>query len=327
MSDRPELPVPHTDLEILISALEVRVIHLAECLVSPGWRLAFPKSDMPAIHYNLSGTGRILTASGINIPLKPHTLTIIPAHQTISIDGTSVIPDQLAQQTVEARSQSGDAPDAMPLWIAGDGNPSIVMVCGYFRASYGGSIELFDMLQVPIVEQFDAADNLEDELRSILGEIHANDVGMGAMTRNLLKQVFIKLIRRSLISADVWFERFTLLSDRHVARAFVEMLARPGAAHSAMSLAQTAGLSRSVFMARFREAFAMSPLATLRRIRMRQASAMLITNLHSIDQIAHAVGYKSRGSFTRVFREVFDHDPSEHRLLAEHPVVHPASSA
>jgi AraC family transcriptional activator of mtrCDE len=34
-----------------MTTLEVDVVRLTECLVSPGWRLSFPASDLPAIHY------------------------------------------------------------------------------------------------------------------------------------------------------------------------------------------------------------------------------------------------------------------------------------
>jgi transcriptional regulator GlxA family with amidase domain len=139
---------------------------------------------------------------------------------------------------------------------------------------------------------------------------------MEAMTTALLKQVLIAILRRSLSSAGSWLERFPMLSAPRIARAFAEMLARPGAPHSVQSLAQTAGLSRSAFMARFAEALGSSPMAVLRQLRMRQAAARLAANVLSIDQIAHAVGYESRSSFFRAFRQAYGQDPSAYRAAA-----------
>ena len=65
-----------------------------------------------------------------------------------------------------------------------------------------------------------------------LDELIAQEVGAGAMTTALMKQVLVTVIRRSLRSKDVWAERFCLLSDPHVARAFAEMAARPGGAQA-----------------------------------------------------------------------------------------------
>jgi hypothetical protein len=59
---------------------------------------------------------------------------------------------------------------------------------------------------------------------------------MKAMTAAVLKQVFVTLLRRSLISAETWTERFALLSDPQIARAFADMVEMPGAPHSVQSL-------------------------------------------------------------------------------------------
>jgi AraC family transcriptional activator of mtrCDE len=63
----------------------------------------------------------------------------------------------------------------------------------------------------------------------IPSELTARQVGMRAMTKALLKQVFVTLLRRSLESTDVWFERFAMPSNPQIARAFADMLARPDA--------------------------------------------------------------------------------------------------
>src|SRR3546814_14133035 len=99
------------------------------------------------------------------------------------------------------------------------------------------------------------------------------EVGMGAMTASLLKQVIIALARRSLKSSQSWTDRFSVLADRQITRAFAEMVARPGAAHTVQSLAYSASLSRSAFMARFSELFGRSPMAILRDLRMQIGSA------------------------------------------------------
>jgi hypothetical protein len=43
---------------------------------------------------------------------------------------------------------------------------------------------------------------------------------------------------------------------------------------------------------------------------------MLAANILSIEQIAHAVGYTSRSSFFRAFRQIHGHDPSDYRAAA-----------
>jgi AraC family transcriptional activator of mtrCDE len=305
-----------SDLEILMTTLEVDVVRLTECLVSPGWRLSFPASDLPAIHYNLAGTGQMVVGAAPAIPLAPHTLVIAPPRLPVRIDVTIDQGMPSALRVVEARSQSGDPPGTVQTFVAGDNEPMVMLICGYFRASYGMSIDLFAKLPSPIVERFETADDLEHKLKSALVEISAQQVGMRAMTTALLKQVLVTLLRRSLSSTDLWLERFAMLSDPQIARAFVDMVARPGAPHSVLTLSETAGLSRSAFMARFAGAFASSPMVVLRQLRMRRAANMLAANILSIEQIAHAVGYTSRSSFFRAFRQIYGHDPSDYRAAA-----------
>ncbi|MGB9272998.1 MAG: helix-turn-helix domain-containing protein, partial [Pseudolabrys sp.] len=113
-------------------------------------------------------------------------------------------------------------------------------------------------------------------------------------------------VRRSLNSTTVWLERFSILSDRQIALAFADMVARPSADHSVVALAQKAGLSRSAFMARFVRAIGCSPMVALRQMRMKRAADMLAARTSSVEQIARAVGYRSCSSFLRAFRQVLD---------------------
>jgi len=46
---------------------------------------------------------------------------------------------------------------------------------------------------------------------------------------------------------------------------------------------------------------------------MRRAAQVLEMNSLSVGQVAHEVGYASRSSFIRAFREAYGVDPSEYR--------------
>jgi AraC family transcriptional regulator, activator of mtrCDE len=292
-------------LDTLLSGLEVEFVRLIECLVSPGWRLAISgASDVPGIHYCLAGTGRLLIGDDPPIAFTPHTLAIIPHNRPFKIEArTDDSPGSLLG-TVESRSYPV-APGDVGRYVAGEPPPEIVMICGYFRATYGTSIDLFATLPVPIVEMFTAADQLDHKLKSAMDELIAQEVGAGAMSTALLKQVLITLLRRSLASADRWAQRFVALADPKIARAFSDMVARPAAPHTVQTLADTAGLSRSSFMSRFTAAFGDSPMTILRQLRMRRAHALLAAGNFTTDQVAAAVGYSSRSSFHRAFQRAY----------------------
>lgn len=319
MNGLPAVKISPSDLDSLMTTLEVHFLKLSECLVSRGWRLVLGAMDAPGIHYNVRGVGTLTVGDSPPILIMPHTLIIVPPGQPFRLEVLTDCDPEAPLATVEARWRAGLG--ELGRFVAGDGDPDVILICGYFRAAYGASMDLFGGLRAPIVEQFDESHQLDAKLRAALAELVAQEVGMGAMTATLLKQVLVALLRRSLNSMDTWVERFSMLSDPQIARAFAEMAAHPGGPHSVQTLAQHAGLSRSAFMARFSRSLGRAPMVALRDLRMRQAAAMLRSGGQSIEQIAYAVGYGSRSSFMRAFRQATGVDPSEYRAGGPVPPV------
>ena len=311
---RPLVPIAAADLDRLLDTLMVGFVRLSECLVGEGYRLELGGIDAPGLHYNLSGTGRLIVGNGEPIELQPHTLIILPANSRFRIEVPSRRGPRATWKTVDGRSQVF-AHGAVRRYVATDAEPVIVLICGYFHASYGSSTDLFGALTTPLVEQFDEGDQVDETLKTLLMELVEQEVGFGAMSAALLKQVVVALLRRSLRSMDLWVERFSLLSDPQIVRAFADMVAHPGARHSVHSLARTAFLSRSAFVARFTRVVGRSPMSILRDLRMRQAADQLRSTTTTVDEIARDAGYASRSSFVRAFREAHGCDPTSYRRL------------
>lgn len=300
------------DLNTLMRALEIEVIALTEMLIPSGHRAEMGTIDAPAIHYTVSGRGRISIGNGPSMPLEPHLLIIKPPNTpfAIEVDGAGG-PKRLISRDCW-KQHDGVLRIGMPAE-----QPEVIQICGFFNASFGPSVGLFRELREPVVEKFEPTDKIDLKLREAIEELCAQEIGMGAMTASLLKQVIVALVRRSMKSSRSWTERFSVLADRQITRAFADMVARPGAAHTVQSLAQSAGLSRSAFMARFSEIFGRSPMAVVRDLRMRQAALDLTTTSAPVEVVAYNAGYQSRSSFVRAFRNAYDVDPSEYRQSAK----------
>ena len=309
---QPLVPIAEADLDRLLDTLMVGFVRLSECLVGEGYRLELGGVGAPGLHYNISGTGRMIVENGEPIELQPHTLVILPANVLFRIEVPPSGDPRATWKTVHGRSQQF-AHGAVRRYVATDAEPVIVLICGYFRASYGSTTDLFGALTTPIVEQFDEGDQVDEKVRAALTELMAQEVGSGAMSAALLMQVIVALLRRSLRSMDLWVKRFSLLSDPQIARAFAEMVAHPYAPHSVQSLARTAYLSRSAFVARFTKVVGRSPMSILRDLRMRQAADHLKSTTLTVDEIAHHAGYASRSSFVRAFRDAHGCDPTSYR--------------
>ena len=308
----PLVPVAPADLDRLLDTLTVEFVRLSECLVGEGFRLELGGIDAPGLHYNISGTGRMIVEGREPIALQPHTLVVLPARTLFRIEVPPQRDQRVIWKTVDGRSKAFP-PGAVRRYVATDAEPDVVLICGYFHASYGATTDLFGTLKAPIVEQFEEGDQVDETLRAALMELVEQEVGFGAMSAALLKQVVVALLRRSLRSMELWVERFSLLSDPQVARAFAEMVAHPGARHSVHSLARTACLSRSAFEARFTRVVGRSPMIILRDLRMRQAAEQLASTTMTVDAIARHAGYASRSSFVRAFRQAHGCDPTAYR--------------
>lgn len=302
------LKLSAANLDNLMRALEIDVVALTEILVPRGHRAEMGMIDAPGIHYNLKGSGRISINGGPDMQLMPHLLVIVPPNTPFSIEVDGDGATRLINRDCWKRDEEGLLRVAVP-----NEKPEVVQICGFFNASFGQSVGLFRDLREPVIEQFEPSDKIDGKLREAMNELLLQEVGFGAMTASLLKQVIIALARRSLSSSRSWTDRFSILADRRITRAFADMVARPGAAHTVQSLAYSASLSRSAFMARFSEIFGRSPMAILRDLRMRQAALDLTTTTVPVDVVARNAGYESRSSFVRAFRKAYNVDPSEYR--------------
>ena len=235
--DKPLVPVDAAELDRLLDTLMVEFVRLSECLVGEGYRLELGGVDAPGLHYNISGSGRLVADGHDPIELQPHRLVVLPAKTLFRIEVPTRHDGRTTWKTVNGRAMPS-APGAVRRYVANDGQPLVVLICGYFHASYGASTDLFGALKAPIIEQFQEGDQVDETLKTALMELLAQEVGFGAMSAALLKQVIVALLRRSLRSMDLWIERFALLSDPQVARALADMVAHPGAQHSVQSLAR-----------------------------------------------------------------------------------------
>jgi AraC family transcriptional activator of mtrCDE len=288
-ADRPILRISAADLDALMGTLEVRLTQLEECTLRNELRLEQGSDCSTRLYYGICGSGSLTNLQGHSIAIAPKTLVVIPPAV------------KSARQSHAVREDRGT--------LAGSGR----ILCGRFHAAFGDVVDMFGGLSMPIVERFPEDDRLQVKLELALEELRGQQPGSVAMASLLMKQAIVLLLRRSLTSPAPWVERFAILRDHRISKAFAEMTARPGAAHTVDSLARVACLSRSTFMARFYELVGRAPMSVLRDLRMRQAAQQLRVTGISIGQIGQSAGYANNSGFIRAFRKAYGMDPREYR--------------
>lgn len=316
MPDRPaastrEQPTSTELLDRLLSALEVKVEVFAICEVSRGWRLAFDPDDLPTLHYGLMGSGVVILADGRRISLARDTLLLLPPRVGHSFE----LPEGSTRE-IHARAQLPSLVNGDLKIRAGGDEIGFAVACGRIRASYAGILDIFSYLGDPVIEIFEPPRSLRDTFEMVLAELAAPTVGTHVLTATLLKQCLVLLLRRQSAKDDVtaWWQ--LALSDARLAKVILTMLERPAEPHTLGSLARIAGMSRSVFAARFAAVLARPPIEFLKEVRLRSAARLLETTNLPVKVVADSVGYSSRSYFSRAFKELYNIDPASFRARA-----------
>lgn len=81
MTGQPLRRISRSDLDKLMTLLEINHVRLSECALTAGTQLEIARSEHPTIHYGFAGSGVILVQGVAPIELRAHTLVIVPGMQ------------------------------------------------------------------------------------------------------------------------------------------------------------------------------------------------------------------------------------------------------
>lgn len=227
-------------LNSLIAELEVQFVSFSEYLVSCGCRVSVRECETPSLYYVMEGSGVMHFPKTPSITVEPHTLVIVPPNCSFSLE---TCEQNAREEVVLADDFNPTArPTSVRTFTVGNGSPKTIIFCVFLRTLYCTSLGLFETLSDPVAEVFRADDRLDMKFKSVMVELASQDVGAGAMTAALLKEIIVTLFRRSFSSLTSWAGRVSLLSDPQVALAFANMVVQPGKAHTIHTLATGACL-------------------------------------------------------------------------------------
>ena len=155
---------------------------------------------------------------------------------------------------------------------------------------------------------------LENSIRFSVTQAASSNAGAKAVLAKLSEVLFIETLRRyvATLRGD---EKGWLAGARDpaVGRALAAIHMEPAKSWTVASLAEAAGVSRSVLAARFNHFLEEPPLTYLTRWRMHLGARLLATSSKSVAEIAGQVGYISEAAFNRAFKREFDVPPARFR--------------
>jgi AraC-like DNA-binding protein len=142
-----------------------------------------------------------------------------------------------------------------------------------------------------------------ENIRFITGEVEQGRAGSEIVLLRMADVIFIQILRAYLARLpDDGGGFLGALRDPSTAAAIAAMHRRPEAPWTVASLAKEAGVSRSVFAARFTQLVSEPPLAYLTQLRMQRAASLLREGA-TLAKASRMTGYASEASFSHAFRQ------------------------
>ncbi len=282
------------------------------------WGIKEPKSEQGQFHIIVRGQAWLGTQTKENVLVKEGDIIVLPHGDPHWLADKPENTLHNGPEVIKA-IQSGETPF--------DGqDEGATLLCGYF--------EYDDRTPHPLLNSLPAlvhlcTEDLEDNgwLRS---SVHALSIksrnpgpGREVLVDRLTEVVLIEVIRQ-------WLEKNTnetgilaALCDERLAKALYAIHGSPGENWTVASLAETAGMSRTIFAQEFHAKVGQSPLVYLTNWRMAIARDDLKQGKTVLD-VALSLGYSSEASFSKAFKKVLGVTPGKVRKSSEDPCDAPS---
>lgn len=175
------------------------------------------------------------------------------------------------------------------------------MVCANLRFEGGTNNPICAALPDVVCLPLDGVFGATEVLALLFEEAFEHRCGRDALINRLFEVVMIQILRQLMESGQVQGGMLAGLSHPRLRDAIVAMHEAPAQEWTLEQLAQVAGMSRSVFANRFREALGITPGQYLQGWRVGLAQQALRRG-RPLKVVASEVGYGSEAALSRAFK-------------------------
>jgi AraC-like DNA-binding protein len=219
------------------------------------------------------------------------------------IDSSTLLPEILKGSVLSERG--------------GGTGPATRFICGYVGCErHAAKIFLAGLPPVfkVVIRGHASGEWIESAIVHLASESESSRAGSRALLAKLAEALFIETLRRHVAQLRPddtgWL---AAARDPAVGAALASMHREPTRAWTVAALAKRAGVSRTVFAARFVEVLGQTPLAYLARWRLQLGATRLQATDETVLQTALGVGYESEAAFNRAFKRAFGLPPARYR--------------
>lgn len=291
-------------MDVLSSVIRsVRVGRAEACSIkgSGAWGWQYPPQVGSGFHMVLHGSAWLITADSQPLELKPGDVVLAPFGAT---HGLSHAPSSLRDLPPAVMSEDLLGPDSF----------DVELLCGAYWLEHG---HVHPYLQsLPEVLRVSPDYDRDPRLRTLADLLGADvsDAGPGTdATRPALLEVMLTHVLRQ------WLEQngptgWPQVTDPAIDAVVREIHAGPDRPWSVQTLSETAGMSRTAFVERFRSQLGQPPMAYVTSWRLTYGAQLLKETEVPLAAIARRVGYSTEFAFGTSFRRRYGISPGRFRL-------------
>jgi len=287
-------------------------------------RLLFPDAEhVMEYHVLVKGDGWACVAGLAPVRMRAGDVVILPhGDGHVLSNDPSQQPSRIDPAWVAA---TRDAPKPIPVvfhsqyeFSWGEHAPpgDTELVCGFLSCDRHPFNPLLDALPrlLHLPASFSAA--AHTELGRLALRADRGQPGAAALLERASETMFIDALRRYLeclpANSTGWLAG---LRDHQIGRALTLIHRTPARPWTIDDLARAAGMSRSVFCARFLRLLGLPPMQYLARWRMEAAAGLLRGGRAPVASVALEVGYESEAAFARAFKRETGTSPARWRRM------------
>ena len=197
----------------------------------------------------------------------------------------------------------------------GGGGAPTTIVCGSMSFDRASLRPITQLLPNFILMKADQARTLalHNTVQALASEMAEQVPGSEVVATRLAEILVIQLLRAHIASepsrSKGWLRA---VFDPQLGTALSALHDKVDAPWTVESLAESAGMSRSAFAARFKELLGQTPLEYITEWRMQKAMQLLEQRDKKLIDIARSVGYESDAAFSKAFKRVVGANPGEY---------------
>src|ERR1700733_7054007 len=222
-----------------------------------------------------------------------------------------------------------DSPRTRPKWtfreigarpngnvaLCGGGGAPTTIVCGSLSFDEASLKPITQLLPNFILMKADQARTLalHNTVQALASEMAEQAPGSEVVATRLAEVLVIQLLRAHIASGPSrskgWLRA---VFDPQLGTALSALHDKVNAPWTVKSLAESAGMSRSAFAARFKELLGQTPLEYVTEWRMQKAIQLLERRDKKIPEVARLVGYESDAAFSKAFKRIVGANTGEY---------------